>query len=133
MATLSELRAVRMEKMELLKSAGMDPYPASVDRTHALIDIRTNFDSLVEKNETVAVTGRILSLRGQGAIMFATLFDGTDKFQAVFKKDEIEESLFKLFVDAVDLGDFIQVSGTLFTTQRGEPSILVNEWTLATT
>lgn len=132
MATLSELRAVRMEKMELLKSAGMDPYPASVDRTHALIDVRTNFDNLVEKNETVAVTGRILSLRGQGAIMFATLFDGTDKFQAVFKKDEIEESLFKLFVDAVDLGDFIQVSGTLFTTQRGEPSILVNGWTMAT-
>lgn len=132
MATLSELRAVRMEKMELLKSAGMDPYPASVDRTHVLIDVRTNFDNLVEKNETVAVTGRILSLRGQGAIMFATLFDGTDKFQAVFKKDEIEESLFKLFVDAVDLGDFIQVSGTLFTTQRGEPSILVNGWTMAT-
>lgn len=110
----------------------MDPYPASVDRTHALIQLRDDFETLSESGESVSVVGRILSLRGQGAIMFATLFDGTDKFQAVFKKDEIEEELFKLFVDAVDLGDFIQVSGTLFTTQRGEPSILVTNWTIAT-
>ena len=132
MATLSELRAVRMEKLKKLESAGMNPYPASVERTHSLAEIREQFDVLAEKNETVSVVGRILSLRGQGAIMFATLFDGTEKFQAVVKKDEIEESLFKLFADCVDLGDFIQVSGTLFTTQRGEPSIQVADWTMAT-
>jgi lysyl-tRNA synthetase class 2 len=64
--------------------------------------------------------------------MFVTLFDGTEKFQAVFKKDAIEESLFTLFTDAVDLGDFISVTGTAFTTQRGAASILVTSWVMAT-
>lgn len=132
MATLSELRLVRLEKMNKLREAGMDPYPISVERTHSLFEIKNSFAELSENGKTVSVVGRILSLRGQGAIMFATLFDGTDKFQAVFKKDEIEESVFRLFVDCVDLGDFIQVSGTLFTTQKGEPSVLVNTWAIAT-
>jgi lysyl-tRNA synthetase class 2 len=132
MATLTELRQVRMEKLELLKNAGMEAYPVSVTRTHSLQTIRDSFSGLESSKDMISAVGRILSLRGQGAIMFVTLFDGTEKFQAVFKKDEIEESLFKLFSDAVDLGDFIQVTGTLFTTQKGAPSILVTSWTMAT-
>ena len=132
MASLSELRAVRMEKMEKLRSAGMNPYPASITRDHTLLEIRKDFNQLEASGESVSAAGRILSLRGQGAIMFTTLFDGTDKFQAVFKKDEIDGELFKLFADCVDLGDFIAVTGTAFTTQKGEPSILVHSWTMAT-
>jgi lysyl-tRNA synthetase class 2 len=110
----------------------MEAYPVSVTRTHSLQTIRDSFSGLESSKDMISAVGRILSLRGQGAIMFVTLFDGTEKFQAVFKKDEIEESLFKLFSDAVDLGDFIQVTGTLFTTQKGAPSILVTSWTMAT-
>ena len=132
MATLSELRAVRVEKLNKLRSAGMDPYPASVTRDLSLAELRTEFPDLEQSGRQVSVVGRIMSLRGQGAIMFATLFDGTEKFQAVFKKDEIDENLFKLFGECVDLADFISVSGTLFTTQRGEPSLLVRTWTMAT-
>jgi lysyl-tRNA synthetase class 2 len=144
MATLSELRQVRIEKLGLLKSAGMDAYPASVARTHSLLTIKDTFASLESSGETVSTVGRIMSLRGQGAIMFVTLFDGTEKFQVVFKKDEFDTpqpplkegepniDLFKLFGDAVDLGDFIQVTGTLFTTQKGQPSILVKSWMMAT-
>jgi lysyl-tRNA synthetase class 2 len=132
MASLEELRVVRMEKLEKLKAAGMDPYPASVPRDRTLAEVKTSFESLESSGDTVAVAGRIMSLRGQGAIMFATLFDGTERFQAVFKKDEMSEDLFSLFGETVDLGDIISVTGTLFTTQRGEPSILVREWCMAT-
>lgn len=132
MATLSELRQVRIEKLELLKSAGMDAYPASVARTHSLVTVKDTFSSLESSGETVSVIGRIMSLRGQGAIMFVTLFDGTEKFQVVFKKDEIKEPLFELFGNVVDIGDFIQVTGILFTTQKGQPSILVKSWMMAT-
>ena len=76
-----------------------------------------------------------MAIRGQGAILFVVLFDGKDngkaKFQAVFKKDVIDEKLFRLFTSAVDIGDFISVTGTFFTTERGEQSILVKEWTIA--
>lgn len=144
MATLSELRAVRIEKMKLLEQAGMQPYPASVPRTHTLREIGEHFTSLESSQEIVSVVGRITSLRGQGAIMFVTLFDGTEKFQIVFKKDHMESleasshntietaPLFGLFQDTVDLGDFISVTGTAFTTQRGAPSIMTNTWMMAT-
>jgi lysyl-tRNA synthetase class 2 len=132
MATLSELRAVRMEKLEKLREFGMDAFPASIPRTHALSEVLNSFDDLSATNESISVVGRILSLRGQGAIMFVTLFDGTEKFQAVFKKDEIDENLFALFGETVDLGDFISVTGTLFITQKGAQSLLVKSWTMAT-
>lgn len=132
MATLAELRAVRMEKLQQLQNFGMNPFPESVPRTYTLEQVRSELTELMDAKKTISATGRIMSLRGQGAIMFVPLFDGTDKFQAVFKKDEIEESLFKLFGDTVDLGDIISVTGTLFITQKGESSILVNSWQMAT-
>ena len=132
MATLSELRAVRLEKLKKLEDFGMNPYPSNVPKDTSLAELRAQFDNLVASGTTVSVVGRIMSLRGQGAILFVTLFDGTDKFQVVFKKDEIEESLFKLFGEAADLGDFISVTGILFTTQKGEPSVQVSVWQMAT-
>ena len=132
MASLEEIRTGRVEKLEKLKAAGMDPYPAHVARDYSLKEIKDRFQTLSESAQPVSIAGRIMALRGQGAILFAVLFDGTEKFQAVFKKDEIEERLFALFGETVDMGDFISVTGTLFTTQRGENSILVKSWTMAT-
>lgn len=150
MATLSELRAVRMEKLEKLREFGMDAFPAAVPRTHTLSEVLHSFEDLSATNESVSVVGRVMSIRGQGAIMFVTLFDGTDRFQAVFKKDELPplspsiprdsspqagesiNSLFELFSETVDLGDFISVTGTLFTTQKGAQSLLVKSWMMAT-
>ena len=104
----------------------MEAYPARADRDMTLKEAKARFDDLGGKS--LSLVGRVMALRGQGAILFAPLFDGTETFQAVFKKDEIEENLFKLFVDAVDVGDFVSVSGELFTTQKGEKSILVKTW-----
>jgi lysyl-tRNA synthetase class 2 len=44
----------------------------------------------------------------------------------------MNEKLFDLFNNAIDIGDFISVTGTFFTTQRGEQSLLVKSWTIAT-
>jgi lysyl-tRNA synthetase class 2 len=132
MASIEELRGVRLEKLQKLEAAGMNPFPASVPRDRSLLELKNNFEKLESDTATVSVTGRIMSLRGQGAILFVTLFDGTERFQAVFKKDEIEEELFKLFGETADIADIISVTGTVFTTQRGEPSILVREWVMAT-
>lgn len=132
MASLDELRATRLQKLELLKKAGMSPFPAKVPRTFCLADARENFDQYVKENKEVSLVGRIMAIRGQGAILFTVLYDGKGKFQAVFKKDEIEVDHFKLFTDAVDIGDFISVTGTFFTTERGEKSLAVKTWTIAT-
>lgn len=132
MASLEELRQTRLSKLELLKKAGMDPYPSKVPRTFCLHDAKANFSKYEKSGEKVSLAGRVMALRGQGAIIFAVLYDGKGKFQAVFKKDELSEKLMSLFAETVDIGDFISVTGTFFTTQRGEESILVKDWTMAT-
>ncbi len=130
MASLEELRSTRLEKLELLKKAGINPFPSKVPRTFSLSLARDKFDEYKDKD--VSLAGRIMAIRGQGAILFVVLYDGTGKFQAVFKKDEIDEKVFKLFTDAIDIGDFISVTGKFFTTERGEKSLMVKTWTIAT-
>ncbi len=135
MASLEEIRTARLAKLEVLSARGIDAYPARVTRTHSTKDLKENFESLEKGGKKVSVVGRIMSMRGQGALVFVDLFDGTDKVQALLKSDEkiaytgLEtEEPFELFKNTVDHGDFIEVTGTLFVSKRGEQTILVGEW-----
>jgi lysyl-tRNA synthetase, class II len=131
MASLEEIRQSRLAKLELLKKSGMEAYPAKVPRDMCLMDARANFADFSKKNKVISLTGRIMAIRGQGAILFVVLDDGKAKLQTVFKKDTLDEKLFKLFTDTADIGDFISVTGTFFVTQRGEESLLVTSWAMA--
>jgi len=132
MASLEELRATRLGKLELLKKAGMQAYPAKVPRTFCLADAKKNFSEYESAKKEVSLCGRVMAIRGQGAILFFVLDDGRATFQAVVKKDVLSKELFELIVQAVDIGDIISVTGTFFITQRGEQSISVASWTMAT-
>jgi lysyl-tRNA synthetase class 2 len=131
MAAIDEIRSARLEKLEKLKKAGVNPYPARVPRDISLLEVNDQFTDLVASQKQISVAGRVTALRGQGAIMFATLDDGTAKFQIVFKKDEMPEAPFLLFSETTDLGDFISVTGSVFVTQRGQNSILAKKWIMA--
>lgn len=131
MASLDEIRQARLAKLDILKKAGMEAYPAKVPRDMCLLDGKAKFDEYSAANRSISLAGRIMAIRGQGAILFVVLDDGKERLQAVFKKDSLDERLFKLFTDAADIGDFISVTGTFFTTQRGERSLLVSSWTMA--
>ena len=134
MASIEELRDARLTKINKLKEAGMNPYPSFVSRDYSIKEVKSSFDKLAplsEKNN-ISIAGRVMIVRGQGAILFIVLQDGDERFQAVLKKDELEEKVFNLFVDTIDNGDFISVTGSLFVTQRGEQSILIKNWQMAT-
>ena len=135
MSSSEELRAVRLEKLKRIKEAGINPYPSTVPRDFSLAEVKNKFDQLQESHgETgapISLTGRIMAIRGQGAILFVVLDDGTARFQVVFKKDVIDEKALSLFTDTIDIGDIVSVTGTLFTTQRGEQSLLVTSWLFA--
>lgn len=132
MASLEEIRSIRLKKMELLREAGINPFPAKVPRTFCLADAKANFSEYEKSQKEVSLCGRIMAIRGQGAIQFFVLDDGKANFQAVVKKDVLEEKLLSLLNQTVDIGDIISFTGTLFTTQRGEQSLLVKNWTIAT-
>ncbi|HVW82683.1 MAG TPA: lysine--tRNA ligase [Candidatus Paceibacterota bacterium] len=125
--SLEALRTERLAKLEKLKAAGMDPYPADTKRSHTIGDFLAAHAALEASGEAVTLAGRALSIREHGGSLFVDLFDGTGKAQAYLKADELGEA-FTLFNDAVDVGDIIEISGSAFTTKRGQPSLAAAGW-----
>ncbi len=131
MASLEEIRDARLAKLEVLKEKGIDPYPAKVPRDFPIDFLKKNFEKHIEAGLPVSVAGRVMALRGQGAILFAVLFDGTEKLQAIIKKDVLSEEAFALFADTVDIGDFISVTGLPTLSKTGEQSVMADSWMMA--
>lgn len=128
MSSIDEIRDIRIKKLELLKKAGMNPYPAESKRELSLSEAVADFENLEKTGEVKWVSGRVMSLRGQGAIIFTTLYDGTASFQGLLKKDVIGEEKLSFWNEVVDIGDFVEVQGKFFTTQRGEKTVEVIDW-----
>ena len=134
----SDIRDERLKKLELLKVAGMEAYPIDSHRDANNGDVIADFEALETSGKKVHLGGRVMSLRGQGGIIFADLFDGTGRMQVVLQQAEMspagesasggQGTLFDLFVNTVDVGDFVEVSGTMFKTKRGERSLKVQKW-----
>jgi len=68
MATLKELRQVRIDKLNKLRELGIDPYPAKSFKNVENIKIHDDYKSL--ENSQVIVAGRIVSLREHWNIHF---------------------------------------------------------------
>ncbi|MEO5635258.1 MAG: amino acid--tRNA ligase-related protein, partial [Candidatus Paceibacterota bacterium] len=128
MSSIDEIRDARITKLELLKSRGINPYPAESKKEITLLDAVNNFDELESENKEKWIAGRIMSLRGQGAIVFITLYDGTANFQGLLKKDILGDDKFYFFREVVDIGDFVEAQGKFFKTQRGEKSLEMKDW-----
>lgn len=128
MSSIDEIRDTRLKKLELIKKAGINPYPADPKRELTLKEAKENFETLEKEKTSKWLSGRIMSMRGQGAIIFITLYDGTESFQALLKKDVLGEEKLNFFNEVVDIGDFVEIFGTFFVTQRGEKTIEANDW-----
>jgi lysyl-tRNA synthetase, class II len=111
----------RQKKRESLEKSGYDVYPARVRRTLTISESLENFASFARAKKKVWVVGRVVSLRKQGALIFTHIQDVSGKIQCLLKKDVLKD--FGLIKNNLDIGDFIEVSGTLFKTKAGEPSI----------
>lgn len=121
-------REERERKLQLLRDAGMDPYPAHTGRTHDIGSVITDFERLVREGEAITIAGRIMAIRGHGALLFVDLFDGTGKIQGFLSKDTLGEAKFSLFESAMNPGDFISISGEAYLTNRGTQAINTEDW-----
>jgi len=137
MASIEEIRNTRLAKLRALEEKGVNPYPVTAERDATLAEAAEQFVSLSEiqhsgkkfgKKKSLALAGRVMSLRPQGGLVFFTLDDGTGRFQGLIKKDSVDADIFDLFSRAVDIGDFIEVHGRLFVTKRNEKTIEVKSW-----
>jgi len=130
MSSIDEIRDTKIKKLELLKKKGINPFPASSKRELSLEEAIDSFSVLEKDGKEKWISGRIMSIRGQGAIVFITLNDGTGLFQGLLKKDILGDEKFDFFNEVIDIGDFVEVSGTFFTTKRGEKTIEVKDWNI---
>ncbi len=128
MSSIDEIRDTRIEKLKLLKDKGINPYPAFSKREITLKTAIDNFEILENKKDAKWIAGRIMSIRGQGAIIFITLNDGTGSFQGLLKKDIVGDEKFDLWNEVIDIGDFIEIQGTFFKTNRGEKTLEIKDW-----
>jgi lysyl-tRNA synthetase class 2 len=129
MSERHRLEQVRLEKLERLRRAGMDPYPNRASRSHTSAQAIQAFQQAgADQAVQVSVAGRIRSLREMGQTTFAHLEDEAGRLQLYFRSDELGEERLTLLREAIDLGDFLAASGTLFKTRTGEITLRVADF-----
>lgn len=122
---MNDLVAERRKKLEALKKAGIDPFPARSGRTHLAAD------ALKETlGKTVTIAGRIRALRAHGGSSFADVQDASGTIQVLFKKDVLSRRYDLL--EQLDIGDFVEVGGTLFETSTKQKTIEAHELKILT-
>lgn len=128
MATIDEIRKERLRKLQQIQSAGNLAYPAQLKRTHTVAEALKDFAKLAKSKKEIVLAGRIRAIRGHGGSTFLNVEDGSGNLQAYLKKDRVGEKPYDFFIENFDIGDFIQVRGTLFETKRGEKTLEIADF-----
>ena len=132
MSQLSEQEVVRRDKLAKLRELGINPYPADLfpvaETSH---EVKLSF----KEGKKVVIAGRLMSRRIQGNASFAELQDSAGRIQVYFNRDEICSGKDKtkyntIYKKLLDIGDFIGIEGELFTTQVGEKTVMVKDFTI---
>ncbi len=129
---LSEQEIQRREALNKLRERGINPYPADLfPVNHLSNEIKKNY----EEGKEVIIAGRLMRKKVQGKASFGDIQDSKGRIQVYFNREEIcpdeDKSLYNdVFKKLLDLGDFLGIKGVLFTTQMGEITVMVKEFTL---
>ncbi len=134
-----EQKAVRLAKRERLISESADlgggAYPVSVPLTHTIPQVREAYAHLetdMASGDSVGVAGRIVFARNTGKLCFASLQSGDgSRIQAMVSLAEVGEESLQRWKELVDLGDHVFVSGEVISSRRGELSVMVKDWAIA--
>ncbi len=144
----SEDYEIRRQKLDEIRSLGVNPYPHHFTPSHRLVELQqfignaavgNSEDALNGLTPSATVAGRLVLFRGMGKNAFAHIQDEEGRLQLMFNRDTSqvlgyepteELSHFKFIEKKLDLGDIIGVEGNLFLTQKGELTLLVSTVTL---
>lgn len=129
-----DIRKLRIQKAEELRTAGREPYAYTFDRTHSAQELQDLHKDLANGEQldhiSVSVAGRIMARRVMGKLAFARLVDASGAIQLYVDKktlDEQHEGGFAEFKNLIDTGDIVGVEGGLRRTDKGELSIVVRK------
>ena len=136
MQLLSEQELERRKDREELYSLGINPYPAESFVINATTDdIHKNYENSKTDYKDISIAGRLMSRRIMGSASFAEIQDSTGRLQIYVRRDDIStadtpEFYNTVFKKLLGIGDFIGVTGYIFTTQTGEISLHVTKLTV---
>lgn len=144
------LKKIRLEKLDDLKSRGMNPYEITkYDFNATAKEIKANYEAdeaeitaaaggdeekLREgldglKSTIYKISGRIMSWRNMGKANFIDVRDNTDRIQIYVRSNDIGKEEFAEF-KKWDIGDIVGVEGFVFRTRMGEISLHAQKITL---
>ena len=116
---------IRREKLAQLQQEGQNPFAQTkFEFTSNSAEIKKNFEQMEGKE--VSISGRLMTKRGMGKVMFCDLQDAAGRIQIYLKIDEMDEATFER-CRKLDIGDIVGVHGDVFRTQRGEISVRAHE------
>lgn len=128
---VNEMMKIRRDKLQTFADMGVEPFGHRYEVTHHAQDIRDHFDELEGEMDgpVVRLAGRLTAKRGHGKASFAELMDASGKIQLYFKYDVLGDEKYAQF-RLLDIGDIIGIAGRTFKTQRGEITVIVNDFDL---
>ena len=118
---INDERSVRLERRQQLVDAGISAYPNTVTRTHSIVQLTATFS---DGGSEATIVGRVRGMRRHGGSTFIDVEDGTGKFQVFCSHGDLG-NVYDTLVAKLDIGDFVQVTGTPFLTKAGQKSLKV--------
>ena len=128
MSTLSELQSARRKKLEMLREAFGEVYPARALLTHTIHKVLERFSQFSRSKKILTIAGRVRAIRPHGGAIFFDLEENGELVQGYLRKEEINSELFRLFTDDIDIGDIVEITGKAYLTKRKEKSVLISRW-----
>lgn len=128
-------RQRRIEALRKLRELGIDPYPAHSQKDYSNAHVVAHYSEFEGKPATL--TGRLMSLREHGKLIFADIQDQSGRIQVCIRKDQLESDLAQSYLGwehlkLLDIGDFVQVTGDIDKTQQGAVTIFAKHIKLLT-
>lgn len=115
----------RRAKLAALQAKGINPFANKFQPSEACAAARQNYT----EGRAVALAGRITAHRDMGKSQFLDLKDQSGRIQIYAQKQTLGDEQFDIFKH-LDIGDFVGVRGTMFTTRAGEVSVKIESFTI---
>mgnify|MGYP001178186213 FL=1 len=128
----SELENLRLEKLLQLRQNGIEPYPTRSYKNSSNADAIKAFEAREAASQPeelrLTLAGRLRAIRNMGKLSFAHIEDRTGKIQLFMRVNELGQEKLDHFVRFYDLGDYIEATGTMVRTRRGEVTLQVEDF-----
>ncbi|XP_043708932.1 lysine--tRNA ligase, chloroplastic/mitochondrial isoform X2 [Telopea speciosissima] len=117
------IRAMRIKRVEELRSKGYEPYAYRWERTHTANELQAKYKDLENgeasnSDDLESVAGRIVARRAFGKLAFLTLRDDSGTIQLYCEKEKLLNDQFDQLKTSVDIGDILGASGSMKRTEK---------------